>query len=92
VAELGCGEGTAVPPQVGAGLVAGGQSHHDDQGDGAGSGARVHELDRGQHRRGNSRPQWLGWLAAGRVRLIHGDLCTGSLPKQAQFPALNYRA
>ena len=35
---------------------------------------RVHELDRGQHRHGSSRPQRLGRLAAGRVGLGHGDL------------------
>ena len=46
----------------------------DDQLDGADGGARVHELDRGQHRRGSRRPQRLDRLAAGRVGLVHGGL------------------
>ena len=38
---------------------------------------------------GRTRP---GRLAAGRVGLVHGDLCSGNLPKRAQFPDISYRA
>jgi hypothetical protein len=88
-ADLGRREAVAVPSQVvGVGVADGGQ--RDDQGDEADGGARVHELDRGSHRPRGARPQRSARLTAGRVGLVHDDLCKVSAPNGAARCA--YRA